>query len=184
MIMSLNDQLQYKIVKYHDYIDYDADFLSHLDYAYNSDDKLSVNYNLVAINRMMEYGYVFTKNTKNLIFMVGIEDFGKRIGRVFSRLFIHHSKRNFYWKIPELYQIVINQCERNKKNLDFVFASREAKNVGTWKIVKRQSEYFSDWIINTERIELKYKNNFQFILYKNFFGSVGDHISHITFKEI
>ena len=183
MIVHLNEHLKYKIVKHNDHIDYDADFLYHLDYAYNCGDKLSANYNITAINRMIEYGYIFHEDTKNLVFMVGLEDFGKKIGRSFSRLFIHHSKRNFYWKMTEVYQLVVNQIERNKEHLDFVFASREAANVGTWRIFKKQSEYFSDWIINAESIELKYKNNFQFIFYKSFSGSVEDHVSHITFKE-
>lgn len=182
--MKLNtvENFFYKAVKVNSYKDYDNNFLTHLNFAFNNNDHLSKNYMLSSIDRMIEYGYVYHNSPKNLVFMVGIEDFGNKILRSECRLFVHPKYRKSYWKSIDNYETVIYQINNHIKNCRFIFKSREAKNPASFRISQNLNAFFQDWIIHDVQIELKYKNNFQWICYKNLDGDAKTHIQHLQFK--
>lgn len=172
----------YKPVKVNSYKDYDTNFLTHLNFAFNNNDYLSKNYNLKVIDRMVEYGYVYHNSPENLVFMVGIEDFGNGVFRSECRLFVHPNYRRPYWKSIDNYETVIHQINNHIKNSKFIFKSREAKNSAGFKISQRLNTFFRDWVIHDTQIELRHKNNFQWICYKNLEDDAQKHIKYLQFK--
>lgn len=182
MKLSNLDNCFYQCVKFQNNCNYDDYFLSHLNFAFTNNDYLSKNYTVDSINRMVEYGYVYHKNPENLVFMVGIENFGNSIYRSESRLFVHPAYRKLYWKSIDNYETVIHQINNHISNCNFIFKSREAKNSAGFKISKRLNYFFHDWVIHDKQIELKYKNNFQWICYKNLKGHAEEHIQYLQCK--
>lgn len=183
-MMKLNtvDGLFYKTVKFKSESDYSDIFLHHLNFAYSSGDALSKNYTTSSIDRMIEYGYVYNKDPYDLVFMVGIEDFGKNIFRSESRLFVHPKYRKPFWKSIDNYETVIYQINNHIERCDFIFKSREAKNGASFRIAQRLNSFFNDWIIHDTEIELKYRNNFQWICYKPLKENAEAHIKYLQFK--
>lgn len=182
MKLSTAENFFYKVVKMNSYEDYDNEFLTHLNFAFSNNDPLSKNYTLKSINRMIEYGYVYHENPNNLVFMVGLEDFGNKIFRSESRLFVHPNYRKPFWKSIDNYETVINQINNHISDCNFIFKSRQAHNSAGFKISQRLNSFFKDWIIHDKQIELKYKNNFQWICYKSLIGDAQTHIQYLQCK--
>lgn len=182
--MKLNtvDNFFYKSVKSNLYKDYDHYFLNHLNFAYHNNDYLSKNYTTTAIDRMVEYGYVYHETPENLVFMVGIEDFGNGVMRSESRLFVHPNYRRPFWKSIDNYETVIHQINSQIENCNFIFKSREAKNPAGFRISQRLNPFFQDWIIYDKQIKLRSKNNLQWICYKILNGDAETHIQYLQRK--
>jgi len=172
----------YKRVKVKTDTEYDSFFLQHLDFAFNNKDPLSKNYTLKSIDKMVEYGYVYHQSPENLVFMVGIEDFGNNVFRSESRLFVHPKYRKTFWKSIDNYETVIHQINNHVANCNFIFKSREAKNGAGFRISQRLHPFFRDWVIHGKQIELRYKNNFQWICYRNLKGNAEEHIQYLQCK--
>jgi hypothetical protein len=183
MIVKLKCGFYYKIVKHHDKVDYDENFLNHLRYALNLNEKLSRNYTIESIDRMLEYGYVYDKDPANLVLMMGVEPFGDKIFRVFSRTFVHTTYRTNYWCLPDNDETVTLQTKRIAESCDFIFVSRQASNSGILKYIIKNSSLFNDWSVYREKIELKYKNNWQWIMYKSFQENTLNIINQLKFVE-
>lgn len=180
--MQLNCGYFYKPVINERGEDFDDHFSQHLTFASSLGERLSKNYNLKSIKRMFEYGYVYDQTPSKLVLMVGLEQFGEKILRAESRLFVHPSYRSHFWKSPDSYESVKLQINHGLSKCDFLFKSREAKNPGALNVSARRDQFFASWNVYPRPIELKYKNNWQWIMYRNIKGNVEDHVSQILFK--
>jgi len=163
-------------------VDFDSDFITHINYAENSADRLSSNYTLFHIAKMQEYGYIYDKHPGNLVFMVGLENFHDNAYRIESRLFVHHDYRTKLWRSPDNYESVKHQINNHIHSCDFLFKSRTAKNPAGFLISRKLNDYFDDWLVYRNQIELRYKDNHQLIMYKTIKGNTNDHISKLLFK--
>lgn len=182
MLHDLQNGMTYKSVKRNNDTDYDAHFLQCLDSAFHSNDKLAKNYTIQSINRMKEYGYVYKNNPSDIVYMVGIEDFGNGCFRTESRLYVTEKYRSNYWRSPDNYETIIYQIGLHTNDAHLLFKSRAASNVAGFTISKRYSNYFSDWEIYPSKIELRYKNNIQWIMYKNIKGNLDDNVNSLIYK--
>lgn len=136
-----------------------------LDIAYNnSSDRLHKNYTIKQIARMKEYGMCMDGD--DFVYMVGLDDFGEGIYRIESRLWVNPKFRKKYWRSPDNYASVLSQIDKHKDTTNFLFKSREAANPAGFRISARLHKYFTNWKIHQEQIELKWKNNWQWIMYK------------------
>ena len=148
-----------------------------LDIAYNrTDDRLHKNYNIKQIARMKEYGMCMDGD--EFIYMVGLDDFSKGIYRIESRLWVNPKYRKKFWKSPDNYATIFKQINLHKSTTNFLFKSREAPNPGGFRISARLHKYFTDWVIYPKQIELKWKDNWQWIMYRPC------HNSEIYIKEL
>ena len=182
--MRLNSGLKYVSVKEGEESKFDNIFLNHLSFARQCNDRLSANYNLKAIQRMVEYGYVFNEDPKDMVMMVGIEDFGNRAYRIESKLFVHPKYRSSFWRSPDDYETVKYQISKHKSDSQFLFKSREAKNPAALKVSARLDSFFQDWFIYPEKIELRYKDNWQWIMYKRSMGGdVKNHVQKLLYSH-
>lgn len=181
-MLKLNCGFYYKPVKLNNDEDFDQHFLNHLDFAASGNDPLASNYNLDHIRRMKEYGYVYNKKPSELVYMVGLEDFQNNAYRIESRLFVHPSYRRKYWKSPDGYETIKHQINNHVDSCDFLFKSRTAKNPAGFKISARIDNFFKDWNIHDSEIELRYRDNMQWIMYKNLKGSAIDHIEKLYYQ--
>tara|TARA_B100000424_G_scaffold244501_1_gene214830 strand:- start:2329 stop:2916 length:588 start_codon:yes stop_codon:yes gene_type:complete len=147
--------------------DYLNDLL--LNIKLNSTDKLKNNYTLHQLLRCKEYGYVFASDENDIIMMQGIEHFGKGVYRVESRIYIFPNYRSLLWKSVDNYNIIDHYCAKYHNEINFLFKSREGQNpAGLIQCKKIRPDFFNqDWILHKNILELKYKNNFQWIYYKN-----------------
>lgn len=179
MLKQLKCGYSYKSVISAGVQDFDSDFLNHLSFAQSGNDKLASNYNLKHISRMVEYGYVYNNNPSDLVYMVGIEDFQNGAFRIESRLFVHPNYRKTFWKSPDNYEVVKHQINIHNSKYEFLFKSREAKNPAGFRISARLDNFFKDWTIHPNQIELRYKNNWQWIMYNTIKGSVNEHIEKL-----
>jgi hypothetical protein len=166
-----------------DWQDFDDVFQSHLDGAYQNGDPLSANYTLKQILRMQEYGYVYNTDPSDLVYMVGLENFRNGAYRIESRLYVHPNYRRRYWKSPDNYETIKHQISNHIDSCQLLFKSREAENPAGFLISARLDPYFSDWTVFPTKIELRYRNNWQYIMYKNLKGNVDDNISKLWYDE-
>lgn len=135
-----------------------------LNVAYcNTNDRLHKNYSIKQIARMKEYGMCM--NGDDFIYMVGLDNFGEGIYRIESRLWVNPKFRTKFWRSPDNYKTVLTQINMHKDTTKFLFKSRQAPNPGGFRISARLHQYFSDWIIHPDRIELKWKDNWQWIMH-------------------
>lgn len=177
MITQLNG-FTYKCVKFKDRIDFDDKFLQSLEQANSGSDPLAANYNEKAIMRMAEYGYI-TNESGDVVYMTGLEDFSNGIYRIESRTWINPKYRRKFWRCPDDYQTILLQINNHASETNMLFKSREAKNPAGFTISARLNDYFKDWIVYPEEIELKYKDNWQWIMYKNFNGDVNENLKKL-----
>lgn len=182
MLINLKNDLKYKIIKFKEVYYPDEYFANHLSFAFNNRDALSANYTDKAISRMVEYGYVFKDDPADMLFMVGVEDFGNGCLRSESRLFVHPKYRKPYWTSMDNYQTVITQINNHVDHSSFMFKSRTAKNTGGFRVSARLTNFFNDWVIHPKQIELRYKNNWQWIMYKNIKGNPNEFIESLYYK--
>lgn len=175
------DGFTYKCVKFKDTVDFDNKFLRSLEQANNSHDSLSENYTFQAIMRMTEYGYI-TNSDNDVVYMTGLEDFGNGILRIESRTWINPKYRRKFWKCPDDYQTVLLQINNHVRETNMLFKSREAKNTAGFKISARLNNYFDNWEIYPEEIELRYEDNWQWIMYKNINGDKDENIKKLFYK--
>lgn len=183
MLIDLECGYIYKPVISGDWEDFDESFLHHLDGAYNNGDALANNYTLKQIGRMQEYGYVYNQDPNDLVYMVGLENFHSGAYRIESRLYMHPNYRRRYWRSPDNYETVKRQISNHMDTCQFLFKSREAENPAGFLISARLDSYFNDWVVYPTKIELRYRNNWQFIMYKNVRGEVDNHISKLWYDE-
>jgi hypothetical protein len=162
----------------------DEVFNTHLATARLGVDRLAANYTVEAMSRMTEYGYVYESDPENLVYMTGIEDFGSGCYRVESRTFVPPHRRSRYWRCPDNYQSSITQIGKlNNPNL--LFKSREAVNgAGIAVSIKQAPHLFGDWVAHPTKIELRYPNNWQFIIYKSVRGIAAQHIASLEYHGI
>lgn len=154
--------LSYKQVKYYDEKNYDDLFLYTLDQIYSGTDKLGQNYRLDAIDRMVEYGYMVDEDG-DIAYMAGIQPFGDGLLRCESRTWIHPKYRTFMWNPPDNYELTMRQCNNHSHSL--IFKSREKSPAGHLRSQKL-NPFFKDWVLYPEKIELGFKDNWQWIMYK------------------
>lgn len=185
MEIRIGNGLKYKSVRSSGVSDYDAEFIKHIDFANEGDDKKAKNYNLTHIDRMMEYGYVYANDDpSDLVFMVGIEDFGEGCARCECRLFIHPNYRTYLWSPPRgYYDLIMYQVDKHDEDIDFLFKSREAANSATLDVTRTLNPFFEDWVTHPEKLELKYKNNFQWVMYRDNYGLAKEKIEYLRYKE-
>lgn len=181
MFIDLKCGYTYKQVKYKDWVDYDPYFMDHLNFAYNNNDRLSSNYVIKAIDRMQEYGYVFNSDQRDLVYMVGLEDFGNGYFRSESRLFVHPTYRRRIWRSPDNYETVKRQIFNHREDTRFLFKSREGASPGGFLISQRLDNYFNDWYVYPTKIELKYKDNIQWIMYHGEHENIHEKIKPILY---
>jgi hypothetical protein len=133
----------------------------------SSNDRLASNYTLSQIyERMAEYGYVYDCHPNNIVMMVGIENFGNNIYRAGSRTYVDPNYRSKYFSSPDNLEVTELQIKKYKSSAQMIFESRDRKNPGTFKkFIKDNANIFRDWKIHYKKIELKYKGNFQWIMY-------------------
>lgn len=132
---------------------------------------------------MKEYGYVYTNNDpSDIVYMSGIEDFGNGCFRTESRLYVAEKYRRNYWRSPDDYETIIYQISLHIADANLLFKSRTANNAASFTISKRYNSYFSDWEVYPTKIELRYKNNIQWIMCKNIKGNLNDNISSLIYK--
>lgn len=182
LIKKLKCGYYYTPVKIDNEKNYDDNFLNHLKSANANGDRLSGNYDIQNIDRMREYGFVYNKSKKDLVYMVGIQDFDDGIYRIESRLYVHPNYRKSFWKSPDNYETIKHQINNLKDKSNFLFKSREGKNTASFKISARYDNFFNDWQIYKDKIELKWKNNYQWIMYKTIKGNTNDYIKKIMYK--
>lgn len=183
MLEQLECGYWYKPVIKNNNIDFDFYFLKHLDYAKHLNEKLSQNYQIRHILKMKEYGYIYNKDPDNLVYMVGLEDFGHGIFRIESRLFVHPNYRQKIWKSPDSYEVIKKQINTNNTSCNFLFKSRIARNPAGFLISAKLDDYFKSWKVYPSMIELKYKENWQWIMYKNVRNDdEGKYIEKICYK--
>lgn len=158
---------------------FDDNFLRVLDRINNSDDELRDNYDIKQIRRMSEYGYIYKDDPADIIYMTGIQDFGNGAYRLTSRTYITPEYRTGYWRSPDKYQMVKHQMDNllASGKAKLLFKSREKANPAGLNISRRLApEYFGDWEILPGQIELRWKDNWQWILYKNITGNQNDNL--------
>jgi len=166
--------LSYKRVKFYENKNYDDLFLKTLEEIYYSDDSLSKNYQLEAIDRMIEYGYMIDE-AGDIAYMAGVQPFGDQLLRVESRTWINPKYRKRIWNPPDNYELTMRQYNSHRYKL--IFKSREKSPAGHLRSQKLH-EFFKDWILYPEKIELYWKDNWQWIMYK---GDV-DEVKNILYK--
>ena len=154
--------LSYKCVKYYEEKNYDDLFLSTLEKIYSSKDPLAKNYGVDAIDKMVEYGYMVDENDE-IAYMSGVQPFGEGLLRVESRTWINPKYRKFMWNPPDNYELTMTQYNNHKFKL--IFKSREKSPAGHLRSQKL-NDFFKDWILYPNKIELGFKDNWQWIMYK------------------
>ena len=154
--------LSYKRVKFYEEKNYDYLFLSTLEKIYFSDDPLAKNYRVDAIDKMVEYGYMVDQSGE-IAYMAGVQPFGDRLLRLESRTWINPKYRKRMWNPPDNYQLTIRQY--NSHPFKLIFKSREKSPAGHLRSQKL-NKFFENWILYPEKIELGFKDNWQWIMYK------------------
>ena len=74
------------------------------------------------------------------------------------------------------------QILNHVKNARFLFESRFAENTGTLRWLMR-NPLFAEWQIYPQKIQLAYRDNWQWIMYKLIKGELGEHIENITYRS-
>ena len=178
-ISLLNDTFFYKRVKYRNTRDYDDKFMSMMN-VLSADVKLGESYTLKKINTFEEYGYVENLNG-DIVYMSGIELFGNNCYRIESRTYVPPAFRLRSWNCPHGYAAV-QESMKTFTDVNMWFKSRVAKskysNLG---YAAKYDNFSHDWQLHTDPIELKWKDNFQWIYYYNVKGDVNDNLKSITF---
>lgn len=145
-----------------------------------SSDKLRSNYTLNHVKRMREYGYVWNNSKEDIVMMVGLQPFGFNIFRAGSRTYVDPNYRNQLFKSPDNLKVStmhINLCKED----EFVFESREY-NKSSLQWLKK-SKPFVDWTIYSKKVELKFKNNWQWIMHRPTTLDVEQIISEISYNQ-
>lgn len=155
----------YHCIVYNGVIEPDARFLAHLDTIQKSNDPLSANYNIRHLARMKEYGYIWDEKRQLIPYMTGLEDFGEQMFRIESRTYIHEAYRRRIWKCPDEYVISRYFLDEYSSEASFLFKSREAKNPAGFLISQRLTSIYDDWVVYPREVELKYPNNWQWIMH-------------------
>ncbi len=169
-----SSMLSYKRVKFYEEKNYDDLFLKTLEQIRSSDDPLSKNYELRYIDRHVEYGYMYDQDG-NIAYMAGVQPFADQVYRIESRTWINPIYRKRMWNPPDNYALTIQQYNNHKYKM--IFKSREKSPAGHLRSQKL-NDFFKDWILYPEKIELKMKNNWQWIMYK---GDVNE-VKNILYK--
>ncbi len=181
-IQKLNCGYFYKPVILNGLEDFDVSFIDHLNRIASGGDSLKKNYNLKAIRRMLEYGYVYNAVDSDLVMMVGIQDFHGGCFRAGSRTYVHPSYRRMLFSSPDGLEVTSMQILNHVKKANFLFESRFAENTGTLRWLMR-NPLFAEWQIYPQKIQLAYRDNWQWIMYKLIKGELGEHIENITYRS-
>lgn len=180
----LDDGLTYQPIVHKSMVFDDESFVTHLASARWGNDRLAANYTFEAISRMAEYGYVYENDPTDLVYMTGIEAFGSGCYRIESRTFISQSRRRKFWRCPDNYQTVEFQIKQ-LVTPRLLFKSREANNGAGFEISRRLAPHlFHDWITHPTPIELRYANNWQYIMYRNVDGDVSLNLKSLEYNGL
>ena len=114
------------------------------------------------MENMVEYGYLIDQQD-NIVYMTGIQSFDGLL-RIESRTWINPIYRKRLWNPPDNYDMVIQQYNNHKHN-SFFFKSRKRSPAGHLRSQKL-NKFFNDWILYPKPIELYWKDNIQWIMYK------------------
>ena len=118
------------------------------------------NFNKFNLDKYIEYGYLLSDN--EIACMCGITDFGYSCFRVESAVWINPKYRSTYFSKDNKYnhyQLSFYQMSKYSPNL--WFKSRAAKNsAGIARVLPE------GWKVYPTEIELCWKNNWQWIVYK------------------
>lgn len=132
-----------------------------------SKDRLSKNYNFnkLHLDKMQHYNFMF--DCENPVLASGCEIVSNNVTRVMSRYYVFPPYRtngtNLLEKVDDFYELKYS-LERLKE-FKLIIWSRD-KNSNFFKRLKYgRPDLFSDWKIYPQKIELKYKDNFQSIFY-------------------
>lgn len=136
--------------------------------VYQTRDKRYLNYSDKAFSRMKEYCVLIDKKNDDIFYASGLENFGKNCYRIESRTYKPKNMREKLWSSPSNYLVPRYFLKKYKKNIDFCFKSREGCNIAALTISYKLTDLYTDWKISSQKIELKYKNNFQWIMFNNF----------------
>lgn len=144
---------------------YDDIFLNMIDQIKLDPHPLSYTYTLDKIDQMVEYGYV-VNDYNEIVYMSGIELFGDNCYRIESRTYVPQKFRLKKWSCPHGYAAVRYQMSK-MSNVNMWFKSRGAKNKFSNLSYAWKYDGFSyDWQLYPDPIELKWRDNFQWIYYK------------------
>lgn len=158
----------------------DEYFKKHLHSVQAGSDKFAANYNLITIRRMTEYGYIYNNTPDDLVYMTGIQEMAPSIFRLESRLYLDPKYRKRIWSSPDDYEAV--QYQYQFINADMIFKSREVCNAAGLTLCQKHNSFFDDWQLYDSQIELKYKNNWQWIFFKNIIGDTYENIQKLVHK--
>jgi hypothetical protein len=184
MKISLNNNYFYTNVKYDNTIYYTDLFLKLINDIPNDTHPLSGNYSLKKINQMDTYGYV-TNADGEIVYMSGIERFSEYCYRIESRTYVPPKFRKKVWRCSHGYEAVKYQMNNFKNPVSMWFKSREAKNnFSNLSYAHRYDGFSSGWKVHKHPIELKWKDNYQWIYYNICDNmNIDTLINSMTFKE-
>ena len=149
-----------------------------------STDRLKSNYTYYELSKsMIEYGHI-ENELGEIIYMAGTQDFENGNYRVESRTYIPPKFRTKFWRPPDNYALTKYQIKKTLDTCNMHFKSRESLNPnGHLMSARIAPDLFSDWKVVETVIELKYKDNWQWIMYKNYQGNYLDNIDSVRYKQ-
>lgn len=133
------------------------------------------NFKEINLDKYIEYGYMSIND--EIICMCGITDFGLKCYRVESACWINPKYRNSYFKKDNIYNhYKLSNYQMSKYDANLWFKSRVAKNpAGISKVIPE------GWKVYPTQIELCWKNNWQWIVYK---GDIDDYLENLQTPNI
>jgi len=151
-----------KRIKKNDELIFDAFLLMQ-----DSNDRLSNNYkfNNLKLDRMYHYNFIF--NCNQPVLASGCEIVSHNVVRVMSRYYVFPNYRtdgtNLLEKTDDFYEL--QYVLKNLEDFKLIIWSRDQGSYFFKRLKKGRPDIFSDWKIYPQKIELKYKDNFQSIFY-------------------
>jgi hypothetical protein len=130
-------------------------------------DKLSKNYkfNELNLHEMINFNFVFDGD--NPVQASGCQKMSNNVIRVCSRYYLFDDYRtdntNPLNKIDDFYELQYSL--KSLKNYPLIIWSREKSPSFFKRIKENRLDIFSEWEVYPEKVELKFKNNFQSVFY-------------------
>jgi len=132
------------------------------------------NFKPIDLSKYIEYGYMMDSYNDEIIAMCGITDFGEGCYRVESGCWIHPKYRGNYFRPDNKYNhyaLSAYQMEKFEDSVNVWFKSRIAKNpAGIARLIPE------GWKVYPEMIELRWPNNWQWIVYK---GEINEYLESL-----
>lgn len=163
---------------------FDKNILCLIESIQYTNDPLKDNYTLKSIlDKLFLFGYL-KNNDGEIVYFSGVESFGDEIHRIETKTYVPPKFRTSSWMNKHNYLLVDEHKFLLRDSTNFLFKSREAKSSAIHKKCMRMvPESFPDWKIYPTQIQLRYKDNWQWIMYKSYSGDEEEHLNKLRYKE-